>query len=711
MPSTSTDRLNGLTTSVAIKPPCRVATVANITLFGEQTIDGIAVVAGDRVLVMAQTSSVNNGIYVASASTWARAKDFDGARDAVQGTIVLVRPAAAGTLFYELTTANPVLIGTSSITFEAADPGVENVYTRLADTASASNGDALIGVKSTLASAVATTQHEVNERTRSVFDWFTAAQRADVSSNTGAIDVTAACQAAINSGSSLWFPPGVYRIDYLSIAYAVSGKTHFCYGATFIGVAAVARMGMIDFAPGFTKFIGLELDVRWNTNYTAAIYWHSASAGAPAKSNHFYDLVINNALIGILFGELSPTVPVDAAQSENYIYGIRTRGVERVIYANQSNGFIKFIGGEIVSSKSEWDANNPAVYNFTQSCPITVLQGVVGVVGGDIVKADTQLGAGLRNSGGTLAINGSNLEIASQVFAGSGSIGLTQITDISGSFWGNSGQSWAVLAGTGGNLQVRNFVLNKSAAASAADTAFLDLGGATGWEVSLDNVRAENQLHWIFNSGSGQPERWVSGAAGNTVVFNNCYAPVMGGAATTNPYQRVTTKADNLLDLRGTDVVGNDIATWYRRDISGVGAIALNADVPTLASGSYPNSIIVTPAVTTGSSEVISIDFTSLTTVKATGIKCRPGDQFWMKGWARMTTAGTAQFTVTYSNAAGAASSSGFIANQADLLTSSWQYIEGWFIVPDGAAYFGVGIRGSSGTICRMVGVSVSRVA
>lgn len=141
MPSTSTDRLNGLSTSVAIKPPCKVATTANITLSGEQTIDGVAVVSGDRVLVKDQTDATENGIYVVDTTAWDRAKDFDGNRDVVQGTIVLVRPASDDTLFWEVTSANPIVIGTSNITFEAADPGLLG----LEDEDGAENGAGMVG--------------------------------------------------------------------------------------------------------------------------------------------------------------------------------------------------------------------------------------------------------------------------------------------------------------------------------------------------------------------------------------------------------------------------------------------------------------------------------------------------------------------------------------------------------------------------------------
>lgn len=55
-----------------------VAAIAttNISLSGLQTIDGYSVLAGNRVLVNAQTSAVANGIYVASSGAWSYASDY-----------------------------------------------------------------------------------------------------------------------------------------------------------------------------------------------------------------------------------------------------------------------------------------------------------------------------------------------------------------------------------------------------------------------------------------------------------------------------------------------------------------------------------------------------------------------------------------------------------------------------------------------------------
>lgn len=60
------------------KQSVKAATTANIaSLSGTMTIDGIALVAGDRVLVKDQTAQAQNGIYVVAAGSWARASDGD----------------------------------------------------------------------------------------------------------------------------------------------------------------------------------------------------------------------------------------------------------------------------------------------------------------------------------------------------------------------------------------------------------------------------------------------------------------------------------------------------------------------------------------------------------------------------------------------------------------------------------------------------------
>ena len=121
MPATATDRLQGLTTSVAVKPPCVAVTSFDIPLSGLFTVGSVALAEGDRVLVRAQTDASENGIYNASSGDWTRALDFDGARDVVTGTLVVVRNGVADGVFFEVTTLGDIVIGTTPIAFSLRD--------------------------------------------------------------------------------------------------------------------------------------------------------------------------------------------------------------------------------------------------------------------------------------------------------------------------------------------------------------------------------------------------------------------------------------------------------------------------------------------------------------------------------------------------------------------------------------------------------------
>jgi len=73
-----------------VKDSVVVATTGNITLSGTQTIDGIAVTAGQRVLVKDQSTASQNGIYVVSASAWSRSTDADTADELNSGCFFFV---------------------------------------------------------------------------------------------------------------------------------------------------------------------------------------------------------------------------------------------------------------------------------------------------------------------------------------------------------------------------------------------------------------------------------------------------------------------------------------------------------------------------------------------------------------------------------------------------------------------------------------------
>lgn len=104
----------------SFKAAVRVATTANITLSAPQTIDGVAVIAGERVLVKDQTTASTNGIYVVAAGAWTRATDFDVSAEAVPGSIVSVQEGSTNAdKLFMLATNGPITLGTTSLVFSA----------------------------------------------------------------------------------------------------------------------------------------------------------------------------------------------------------------------------------------------------------------------------------------------------------------------------------------------------------------------------------------------------------------------------------------------------------------------------------------------------------------------------------------------------------------------------------------------------------------
>jgi hypothetical protein len=93
--------VDSLAVGLSFKNPAVCATTANITLSGLQTIDGVTVVAGNRVLVKNQTNTANNGIYSASTGAWTRTTDADTWDELVSAFLFIESgTASAGTAWY-----------------------------------------------------------------------------------------------------------------------------------------------------------------------------------------------------------------------------------------------------------------------------------------------------------------------------------------------------------------------------------------------------------------------------------------------------------------------------------------------------------------------------------------------------------------------------------------------------------------------------------
>jgi hypothetical protein len=100
-----------------VKGPVRAATTADITLSGEQTVDTVALVTGDRCLVKDQVDLTENGLYVVQPDAWTRSDDAGANGQVTAGMLVIVTEGAQAETAWVLSSDGDIVIGTSDIVF------------------------------------------------------------------------------------------------------------------------------------------------------------------------------------------------------------------------------------------------------------------------------------------------------------------------------------------------------------------------------------------------------------------------------------------------------------------------------------------------------------------------------------------------------------------------------------------------------------------
>ena len=101
------------------KRSVKAATTANITLSGPQTVDGVALVAGDRVLVKNQTTTSQNGIYVVAAGAWTRALDADTASKIASAIVAVDSGTVDGGKLFDNDFKTTDTLGTTAMVWNA----------------------------------------------------------------------------------------------------------------------------------------------------------------------------------------------------------------------------------------------------------------------------------------------------------------------------------------------------------------------------------------------------------------------------------------------------------------------------------------------------------------------------------------------------------------------------------------------------------------
>jgi hypothetical protein len=110
--------VNSVKQVLDVKDSVRAATLSAIMLAGIQTVDGVQLSAGDRVLVKNQNSVSENGIYSVSSGMWSRSEDANSNLKVTPGLFVFVEEGDSNANSgWVLSSEVPIALGQTAIIF------------------------------------------------------------------------------------------------------------------------------------------------------------------------------------------------------------------------------------------------------------------------------------------------------------------------------------------------------------------------------------------------------------------------------------------------------------------------------------------------------------------------------------------------------------------------------------------------------------------
>lgn len=285
------------------KASVRAATTASIALNGLPTVDGVVLVAGDRVLVKNQAAGSQNGIYVAAAGAWARSADADENAEVTPSLTVSVESGTTlADTVWQLITDAPIVVGTTALVFQ----DITNGLARLASPAFSGNPTAPTPAQFDADTSIATTEFVQRAMgSRNGYVSYTASQALTVAHVGGYVRFNLAAagnctlpapssvpagssiivqQAASSSGALTISPatgtiggPGVNGAGGITALVLQAGSVaqiEFVSDGISSWVACNGSYGASFAANGYQK-LPSGLILQWGCNFTASNAWQT----------------------------------------------------------------------------------------------------------------------------------------------------------------------------------------------------------------------------------------------------------------------------------------------------------------------------------------------------------------------------------------------------------------------------------------------------
>lgn len=526
--------------------------------------------------------------------------------------------------------------------------------------------------------------------------WFGAKGDGDTLSYLTATDDTLPFQTIINKGfKNIVVTSGGFCLTQLDFG-DFEGRFSL-YNAELIAKATNTKDYFIKFGGYHSTFNNLKINGVFNLNYGCMFWWYNDLKSS--QFNTFFGFEIRYSKRGIVYGELPALTSTGYAQSENSIYGLKYRGVERPLYMNHMNGLLFLSAPHLVSHDEEWSAFSSGNFDYTLSRAFESYAGVLVCDGGEIQNsiADTS-SICATVQGGEVYLNGMAtevnvpFEISGVLVINGGRVLNTQ--SLTSQFL------IAPSANSSTKLKVSNCKLYRNVGVGSFSSTHLveNTGASSGIEVHFDNcdildwakrvpLVAENNQKAFFDN-----VRWFpDGTQDHSVAV-----------------YRLDTGGQDLIDILGIDTSGNTTDGFYEHLWYGSGtSFGLSLDTP---NGYYHSSLEI---VATGQAGYFTSDKTTLESLKATAVRVKARDKFLIEGWFKIASGSQAKCALSLFDASGTQLTDPVLTvfdQNNGFMSTDWKYLRGVVEIPDGsqAKYAGFGASALTSTI-RFCGLKVRK--
>ncbi|MBP1988456.1 hypothetical protein [Paenibacillus eucommiae] len=417
-------------------------------------------------------------------------------------------------------------------------------------------------------------------------------------------DDTAAVQAAFDSGQTVIFTRNYYvkSVEMKGDVQTIDFNGYFLIGISKSSDSASDKDAILKITGIYLHLLNLKIEGQFNTNYKAAIHWYSRPGFPHSGYVNIFGLFIRNILVGIQYGAwLDDPNPYDTSQSENYLYGYVTRGIQNCVISNQPNGFLKISGSTLDCHEREWSLTEGNPFQTAASNLIYCKIGQVSVEDSELLKVIYLEGCGLK--GKNIIIANCVMEMPCTWVVAEGDV---TIDGVHGGFMGgNSGlPMFEIAANAEGSLRLEHIRMSRSAGVGGYLTNYMisgltqaphyhvSVGGCDLGEWNPQKIAIPKERSRVFVADTHFAYTQDSNVKRYTIHDKRDY---------TNLISSVDTTGENMTTAHNT----NDKSGWAWTNLYGSGTVYFSKAVSSLPQG-YSSAIEV---CATGEAYILSKPF------------------------------------------------------------------------------------------------------